>query len=213
MSTHLDRFNWLARHYDFLSGIIFGKTLHQSQVCFLSSIPADCAILIIGGGTGEMLKELLMVNPTCRVWYVEASGQMVSLAREKISKDDHNRVWFIHGTEVSLPDGIFFDVVITNFFLDLFTDARVLHICKTLWQKLNNDGLWLISDFVDEGKWWHRFLLWSMYRFFALTCDIEGSRLPPWEKQLAATGLTEMKFEFFYGMFIKSSVYKKIHNG
>lgn len=209
MSNTLDRFNWLAKHYDFLSRIVFGKTLHQSQLYFLRSIPPGCTILIMGGGTGEMLRFLLEINPTCQVWYVEASSKMIFIAGKKIPKDGLDRISFIHGIEKSLPDQIFFDVIITNFFLDLYPDAGVVNICKGLYQKLNKDALWFVSDFVDGGKWWHRFILWTMYRFFVLTCKIEGSKLPSWEKQLGSIGLAEMKFKLFYGGFIKSIVYKK----
>jgi tRNA (cmo5U34)-methyltransferase len=210
MSNPLNRFNWLAKHYDFLAGIIFGKTLQQSQLYFLRSIPPGCSILIMGGGTGEVLRSLLDINPTCRVWYVEASGEMVSIASKKIRKNDRDRVSFIHGTEDSIPDKAFFDVIITSFFLDLYSDEGVLNICKRFYHKLNKDGLWFVSDFVDGGKRWHRVMLWTMYRFFVLTCTIEGSKLPSWQKALESTGLAEMEFKFFYGGFIKSAVYKKV---
>lgn len=209
MSNPLNQFDWLAKYYDLLSRLISRNRLHHSQVYFLDQIPDSTAILILGGGTGGILKQLLMANRSCLVWYVEASGQMISIARKKVPVEVLSRVKFIHGTERSLSGQSTFDIIITNFFIDMFPGDVVQSICRSLYPKLNHAGCWFVSDFVDNGKWWQKFLLWMMYRFFRLTCKIEASELPAWERHLKSTGLEALKSRLFYGGFIKSVVYKK----
>lgn len=209
MSRDLDHFNWLAHYYDSLTAILFGKALHKSQVCFLRSAPQGCNLLIIGGGSGKILTALQEVNPSCNIWYVEASSEMLSMAAKKISAESRGRLSFIHGTEKSIPQGIRFDAVITNFFLDLYPDQELREISERIYHSLDSKGLWLVSDFVNGGKWWQRMLLWVMYRFFVITCNIKASALPSWEIQLKSAGMKENTFKLFFGGFIKSVVYEK----
>jgi ubiquinone/menaquinone biosynthesis C-methylase UbiE len=140
---------------------------------------------------------------------VEASSDMLSIASERISGETGDQLKFIHGNEESIPEGIVFDVIITHFLLDLFSNEKGLALCRNLYRNLQSGGLWLISDFVDGGKWWQRVMLWMMYRFFVLTCRIEATTLPPWEYQLRTAGMRERVFKLFFSGFIKSVVYRK----
>ncbi len=209
MTEVLNRFNWIARHYDLMTRLVFGRAISNSQICFLPSIPRAARILIIGGGSGEILTTLMTSDPLCKIWYVEASSEMLTLAAERIPAGEKNRLIFIHGTESALPEGIEFDVIITNFFLDLFPGQEEAAICHLLSRKLRSRGVWLVTDFVDGGKWWHGFLLWTMYRFFANTCSIKAAKLPDWESHVIAAGMVIKACRSFYGGFIKSAFYQK----
>lgn len=208
MRESLNRFDWIANYYDSLSKVIYGKTLERSQLFFLSQVPNNSRILILGGGTGKILSTLLKMNDSCRISYVEASARMLSLARKQIPARLDKRVQFIHGMQSSVPDHDF-DIIITNFYLDMFSAPRLPGICADVNSKLRRGGLWFITDFVDQKKWWQAILLWTMYRFFVLTCGIEGSNLPDWQNALRAIGLREESVKLFYGGFIKSSVFVK----
>lgn len=206
----LNQFNWIASGYDRLAAMIYGKTLYESQVCFLSFIPQGCNVLVIGGGSGAVLKKLFSVNPTARVWYIDASSRMIELASEKLSIAERQQTRFIHGTEKSIPEGVSFDAIITHFFLDLFPDMQLQYVCKQLSGRLRVEGLWLVSDFVDKGDWWQRLLLWVMYRFFSITCGIQAECLPAWEYAVSSAGAKLTRFHTFFSGFIKSTVYKKM---
>jgi SAM-dependent methyltransferase len=208
MSDSLNRFNWIAPHYDAVSRLVYGKAILNSQSWALERIPSDSAVLVLGGGSGAILPLLNRINPTCRIWYVEASSVMLARAAATVDETAKDKIVFIHGTETAIPH-LRYDVVITNFLLDLYPDTDVRKICDILGNRLKAGGIWLASDFIGGGKWWHRIMLWLMYRFFVLTCQIKASRLPDWEKQIRSTGLTEVAFRTFYGGFIKSAVYVK----
>ncbi len=207
--TGLNGFDRLARYYDPLKRAIFGKSIDDSQRCFLSKLPARGNILILGGGSGDILAALLEIRPDCLIWYIDASSQMILRANILVPDALRHKVSFIHGTEDAIPHGIGFDGVVTNFFLDLFSDATVTLICRKVERQLKPGAIWLISDFVDGGKWWQRALLRLMYRFFIFTCGIEARRLPAWEDRIRELGVEANGSRFFCKGFIKSCVYRK----
>lgn len=209
MTARLNTFNRVAPFYDALKRVAFGKAIDKSQACFLDRLPPDGNLLILGGGSGEILRLSRQFNSGCRIWYVEASSRMLSMAAERVPPDEWASVTFIHGTEKSIPAGTRFDAVITNFFLDLFPDDKLVSICRMIHSMLQPQGTWLISDFVDGGKWWQKVLLKSMYSFFSTTCGIEATVLPSWEKQVLLAGMAEKDCKLFYGAFIKSGLYIK----
>jgi tRNA (cmo5U34)-methyltransferase len=204
----LDRFNKVARIYDTLAQIVFGKRLDEAQRFYLESIPAHSKVLIIGGGTGGLLRVLLDLNPSCEVWYLEASSSMIAQARRKMGEAQASRVHFIHGTEQNIPDGLY-DAVITHFFLDLFSAAALDEVIATIQGHLRHDAVWLVCDFVDRGKWWQRMLLRVMYLFFRIVCSLDARRLPPWELKLSLHGFAEVNAASFFGSFIRSAVMMK----
>ncbi len=201
----MNDFDRIAGGYDFLARTVFGKSITDCQTHFLSEIPDSCDILILGGGTGWIIEELKDRTKDLRICYVELSGQMISKAK---SQPASSHVVFIHGSEKDIPKDRMFDVVITNFFLDLFSDDELKTKIQLIHPFLKDNGIWLVSDFVNQ-KWWHRIILWIMYRFFKLTAKIEASTLPRWESVLNAYGFIELKSHFYYGAFIKSVVYKR----
>jgi tRNA (cmo5U34)-methyltransferase len=209
MTSRLNGFDLIAARYDFLKNVIFGKSIHESQLHFLGSIPAGSNILILGGGSGEILPPLMAINPGCKVRFVEASSAMLRLARKRIPAQLESQVEFIHGTELTLSGYKPGDVVITNFFLDLFPEPRLSDICGLIGASLRSGGLWLVSDFVNGLNPWQRFLLWFMYRFFRLSSGIEAERLPEWQTQVLAEGMEEVSSQTYYGGFIKSVLYHK----
>src|SRR5688500_699824 len=163
MSKPLDQFDWLAKYYDPLARLVFGNALQLSERHFLHLVPPGSTVLIVGGGTGRVLKHIFEHNPTCHVWFIEASRQMLSRASRNLEARYAERVKFVYGTEASISRGVKFDVIITNFYLDLYPDKELLDVCTILNEKLNEKGLWLASDFHEGGKWWQRLMLSVMY--------------------------------------------------
>jgi tRNA (cmo5U34)-methyltransferase len=206
MNSQLNRFNWISGIYDSLTRIIFGKSFREAQIVFLRDIHPNASVLILGGGTGWILKALLEINPGCEVQYIEASSKMLERSRRQISSTDSARVKFILGTEKDIDPAMKFDAVITNFFLDLFSHS-LTNVIQRIRLSLARDAIWIVTDFVDGGKRWHGWMLRMMYGFFRITTGIEATQLPHYEKQVLATGIKKSKEKFFFGSFIKSAVY------
>jgi tRNA (cmo5U34)-methyltransferase len=206
MSTPLNQFDRIAIWYDRLAKLVFGKAIRSAQICFLHRLPHQGNVLILGGGTGWILDEIYSLRSELQVWYIEASGEMINLARKK---NRVSRVYFIHGTENDIPANIKHDVIITNFYLDLFTEQDLDKIITRIVSSMNPEAIWLASDFYSEGKWWQKKMLALMYRFFKLTCKIKASALPNWTGILLRNGLRLIIEEKFYSGFIKSVFYRK----
>lgn len=199
----LNRYDFLAPYYDRLAAIVFGKSIWKSQVEFIHVIPDHTRILILGGGTGQIAKELLLTKKDCKIWYVEASSAMISIARIRVA--NHPNIVFIHGTEEHIPIQSF-DVIITGFFVDQFSESEITEMVSSLHRKMNPAAVWLVTDFVNE-KWWHRMLLKVMYIFFRLTTGIPVTTLPRWE-QIFNKHLKHVSEHTFYSGFIKSVLFR-----
>lgn len=201
-------FDWIAPYYDSIARLVFGSSIRRCQLQYLDRIPMASKVLILGGGTGWILTELLKINPTCKVWYVEASGKMLEKAMTTTKAPPTAQVFFIHGTEKDLGKiaDVRFDAVITNFYFDLFTPTVLKSALDHITHSLNLGAKMLVSEFVQEKRW-QRMLLFVMYRFFKWTCAVEASKLPGWQDQLMKHGFTERDSTMFYGRFMKSALY------
>lgn len=167
-----DRIAWM---YDGLAQLVFFGAIRKSQLTFLSYIEPRSKILIVGGGTGWILSELDKLGILMVVHYVEASTAM--LKKSRLREPFKNiQVTFNHGTVEELSK-VRYNVIITNFFLDVFSEDNLGTVIEKLDSHLNRDGIWIITDFVNSGKKWQKILIKLMYGFFRFTANIEGSRL------------------------------------
>lgn len=202
----MNNFDSVAGFYDRLSKLIFGRTMVEAQTVYLGHILPGARVLILGGGTGWLLSELLTQHPTCGVWYIEASEKMLALSKRRF-KNRPSEITFIHGTEDAIPRDIKFDAVITHFYLDLFPQDSCSKVIQRILSVMHGRSLWLISDFVNT-TWWHGALLRVMYSFFQIMSGIEARRLPAWRKLMVENGLKESKSQKFYGGFIRSAIFR-----
>jgi tRNA (cmo5U34)-methyltransferase len=207
MTSQLNRFNRIAIVYDLLAKIVFGKSMRRAQTFFLGSIADQSNVLIIGGGTGWIARDLLSVKPGAHIVYIEASDKMLASAKQKLSAYPEN-IQFIHGTQDDIPEGFEFETVITNFYVDLFSpDVLNIHI-KRIGSHLKPDGKWIVTDFVSNRNW-HRLLLWVMYRFFKTTAAIDARVLPDWQQLMETNNFNAIETGEFYRGFIRTCLYKR----
>src|SRR5687767_498288 len=76
-------FNFIAPVYDALAQLVYGKAQRRAQAHFLSMIPAGSSVLILGGGSGWILPELLRQSRPARVLFLEPSAQMMQRAKRR----------------------------------------------------------------------------------------------------------------------------------
>ena len=202
-------FDWIAPLYDALAFVVFGRKLRQAQVVFLNQIPVDSTVLIMGGGTGWLLQQVLIQCQPKRVVYIEASARMVARACKRIIRaDETGSVTFRVGDEHSLTNEQF-DVILTPFVLDVFNQETLrTQFIPRLKAALKPGGLWLVTDFVNTSTAWQRALLWTMIRFFRLTTGMQAQRLANWQQLLAEAGLIRRKQQTQVGGMVSAEVWQ-----
>lgn len=205
MGTNYDRTTWF---YEWLSKLVFGNAQIKAQEHFLHLIQPQSSILIVGGGTGHILESLAKVHPnTLHITYVEASANMI--ARSKKRYVGNNKVMFIQAYMEDVAPIRYFEVVLTGFLFDNFTQPGAQHIFSVIDAHLKSGALWIDTDFQLTGPLWQKLMLKSMYTFFKLMRAVEVMELPDMAKLFAQNGYSMQQSKYFYGQFIGSRVYQK----
>lgn len=204
-----NNFNLIAPVYDALAYAVFGRKQIDAKLAFLNLIPAGSHVLIVGGGTGNILNELLSTHETIHVDFLEPSRRMIAVAKKNLDRRFESRVAFVEGSHSDLATDARYDVVTSFFLLDMFRQHDALVVAQRLRAALKPDGLWLYADFRNTDKALHRFLLWSMYRFFKVTVNISANRLPDADAIFRTLGLCLREEKLSMNGFIASRVYTR----
>jgi len=174
-------FDYIARYYDFLSELVFGQNLNRAKKCFFHKYPPNSEILLMGGGTGAVLNELLQMLPEATIDYIEPSAVMIKVAKKRLKKELTERINFIYGDHLAIPAGRKYDIVTSFFVLDCLKQKDASNFGKRITDHLKETGIWLFADFYGDKNIFHRGLIWCMYRFFNITTRIQATVLPDFE--------------------------------
>lgn len=205
MAANYDNAAWF---YERLSKLVFGQTQVIAQEYFLNLIKPCSKVLIIGGGTGELLESLTRLHPSgLHITYVEISAKMMALSRRR--NIGGNQVTYITAgiEEVNFPST--FDVVITAFLFDNFSEEDLARVFPIINAQVEPGGLWLNTDFQLTGPFWQKLMLKSMYLFFKLLRAVEVTKPPNVIETFKEYGYRLNKEKAFYGNFIIAAVYQK----
>ena len=207
MPNNYDAAAWF---YDGLAQLVFGKALVKAQHFLVKYISAEKNILIVGGGTGWILEEIAKVqSASLKITYVEISAKMLRLSQQK--KCGQNEVDFILADIANCHFLKQFDVIITPFLFDNFTEKHIQSVFCQLHQSLKPDGLWLICDFQIEKNHsglWQKMILQTMYWFFGWLCDVETRKLIEMDTFFMAENYRLLSEKTFYRGFMISQVYR-----
>ncbi len=210
-------FNKSVWFYDGLAHFIFRGAIRQSQVKLLSFIPAQASVLIIGGGTGWILRDLAHLYLNLEITYLEASPGMLAKAQRVAEQLPANflKINFRHGTETALKPTENFDVIFTPFVLDLYSQEQVWRMVNYLQPYLKPGGLWLLADFFitpeQKGwsRWWQLAVAHGMYTFFGWVEGLTTNRLPDLRTVFQKLPVALRHSQSFFQGFIQSRVYQK----
>jgi len=196
-------FNAIAPFYDAIKKLVFQNSINKATEHFISSLPPVASILIIGGGTGALLKHF---NPKQQITYLEASAKMIEIAKER---EYHCKVHFI---KADLRNHVWetqFDAIISPFILDCFSEEALTSILSGLNDQLKIDGLWLHADFYPQNAF-QGSLVKLMYFFFRLTAKLSVSSIPDFDLCFKELPLSLEKKLLLRSGFIQSRLYRKI---
>ncbi len=166
---------------------MYGTTLEIAKISLFCKIPTHANVLFIGGGTGTSLKTLVLLQPNVQVDYVEVSEQMSMRAKAQMNFADG--INFIN-LPIEKFKGEKYDVIITEFFFDLFTKDKIKQLMPHIMLKLNIDGCWIDTDFRPTTKLAQRVILKMMYLFFNLTVGLKTLSLVDVQKLYPTNSFT-----------------------
>jgi ubiquinone/menaquinone biosynthesis C-methylase UbiE len=202
-----NNFNLIAPVYDALAKLIFGNKLKRAQCHFLHLIPKDSNVLILGGGTGWILDEIYKTGFRGSVTYVEASAEMIKMTEKRLQPSW--KVALICGDEKAIPKE-FYDVLITNFFLDVFSADHLNKVMNQLAEQLSPQGLWFCTDFRHTNRLKHKLIIWSMFLFFRFSAHLESKVLLDFHSYYWDLPMKQIDYQELSKGLIFSSVYQKM---
>ncbi|MBF9253948.1 class I SAM-dependent methyltransferase [Pontibacter sp. 172403-2] len=208
-------FHRVALFYDRLARLVYGDAQEQAQLVLLPFLPRQAKVLVIGGGSGWILEQLLGTQKQFDILYLDAAPAMLQLAEQRFAKykfPHNSSVRFRLGTEQALLPHEQFDVVFTPFLLDLFPPQRLRRLMQRLDAALAPGGHWLFADFwpvQQPATWWQRLLVFGMYAFFGTVSGIKARKLPDYGLHFDELNLREAFSKSFYSGMIQGKVFVK----
>ena len=206
----------IAPYYELLEHISFGKYLERSRFVFFKEISASKRAIVCGGGDGRFLARLLRLNSRVEIDYVDLSQKMVRLAERRVvamGRSFQERVRFCSGDVREFkprPEG--YDLIVTNFFLDCFTEKELSQIVTRLANFSAPRALWIVSDFRQAngliGRAWTRAVIRCLYAAFRLTTGLRVTRLPDYASALARRGYLLRSERTALGGLLHSSIWE-----
>lgn len=212
-------FNRVASFYDPLARLIYGNALEQAQEALLPFVPSQAHVLVIGGGSGWLLEQLLLTGKQLDILYIDAAPAMLQRARQRYAhfRQPHQcKVTFRLGTEQALQPQERFEIIYTPFLLDLFPPRRLQQLMTILAAALAPSGSWLFTDFWPRQQSpprWQKLLIRSMYTFFGLMSGVKARQLPDYAHHFSELGFQEIYSRSFFRGMVQAKVFVKVKSG
>ena len=211
----IEGFNKIAPFYDVVSMICSFNRIHKSQMWLLSKKMKFSKALIIGGGDGKFLLEAMKQGLSEQYYYIDISDAMIKLAQGKIEKHlplSLNSVVFICGSHQDIPQNQTFDLVVTPYFLDCFSDDELSLVMTKLHAQLTMGGTWFFTDFNIPENMFRSFIFKNiiqlLYGIFNLLCGLGVNSLPDFKKEFCKYEFTLLDEKYFLGGLLVSRIYK-----
>lgn len=194
----------IAHQYDKLSHWVFGKKQERAKNENIDLIQSGSKILIVGGGTGSILEYISDLKRNNTIDFVDVSEKMISKAKLRSIGD--NRVSFYCGSieDFKLSN---YDVIITNFFFDQFEEDKARKILCELKGKLNRDGLFLFSDFLNPTDIRNKIIHSIMKFYFKTVIGLKVKKYPDYENIFRQSGFNILSSKII-GRNIMVQIYK-----
>ena len=174
------KFDTIAKYYNFLEILAFGKILYGTRLHSLNRTSNPNNILLVGEGTGYFSKYLVKCYPKSSMIILDSSNQMIKIMQ------GHNEISKVQNITISQQDyfkhtpAIKYDLICSNFFLDCFKSSDVLRIVGKIKLMLNENGEWNDVDFTMPRRKnllnckYNKLILKILYTSFRLICKIES---------------------------------------
>lgn len=196
--------------YDGLAGFVYAGRVLKAQRWAIKNIPPGSNVLIVGGGTGRILPDVIDQSPAS-ICYIEKSGKMLKQAMNTCVNMDSPPITWLHGDESAIPQNAVFDAILTFHLFSNYSPAEGKILFQKLDKHLKPQGLWLYTEFVatPRQKTWQKGYSYAMIWFFRVVVGIMVREIPDMVSFFQTQGYHNIKSRSFFGGFIDSCVYRK----
>ena len=200
-------FDPVARVYRWLEYFSFGPALERSRFHFLPQLAACRRALILGDGDGRFTARLLASNHDITVTAVDSSREMLRLLHRRICAlgiAAETRLTLHHADALQFTSDItVYDLVVTHFFLDCFSDDQVGQLVRQVLPGIAPGAVWIVSEFAIPQRQpvalLSRILIGLLYRGFGLLTGLRVRRLPDHAAPLRQNGFIRRAQKFWLG--------------
>jgi ubiquinone/menaquinone biosynthesis C-methylase UbiE len=183
-----------------------GRTLERRRRWFLPEIGNARRALVLGDGDGRFLRELLRRNSGVRADYVDLSGRMLELARQKAGVE---RVDYRQGDALTVefsPNE--FDLIATHFFFDCFGPSELQTLIERVAGAAGPGAQWIVSEFRTSNIP-ARLLVTALYLFFGITTGLKTRKLADHRPILRSQGFRLIKASHSRGALVVSELWER----
>lgn len=177
----MNGYNLIAPYYQFFVKLVFGNLLFKAQTHFLTKDVNPAHILIVGGGSGQLLTFCLIRYPSAQITYVESSKKMIELSKRKTSELDKIRVNFQCQSILDWNDEVEYEIVLLPFVLDLFSNKDCHKLLIKLKAKIRSESRIIVADFFNSNSIFQKALIMFMYVLFRSICASDRTTLPNYQ--------------------------------
>lgn len=203
------KFGRLARIYRWMEYFSFGPYLAVCRSIRLIEIGACHRCLLYGDGDGRFVARLVRQVPEMPVVAIDASDAMLRQAARRLP--DTHRVRLVHADALACEPGDFpespFDLVISHFFLDCFSDAEIAQLLARIRGAVSKNALWIVSEFAIPRRAPARqigsLIIRSLYLAFGFLTGLKIRHLPDYGRMMREAGWQlEDRKELLFGLLI-----------
>jgi demethylmenaquinone methyltransferase/2-methoxy-6-polyprenyl-1,4-benzoquinol methylase len=135
----------IARFYDWLAGVYSRGQIAASKRGQLDEIECGDRVLYAGVGTGQ--DALRAVRAGARVTAIDLAPEMLERFAKQLAREDLDAELVCGDVSVYKPSGLY-DVVVANYFLNLFDVEHAREMLRHLCELVKSDGALLLTDFA-----------------------------------------------------------------
>jgi len=138
-------YNRIACVYETLGYIYSGRQIHDAKASQMTELRVQDRVLYVGVGPGE--DALLAARLGARVSCIDLSTGMLRQAQSRMAREGLGAE-FLHGDVLDHRRTGYYDVVVVNFFLNVFSEQEMQRMLCHLATLVQEGGKLLISDFM-----------------------------------------------------------------
>ncbi|MFZ2630342.1 MAG: class I SAM-dependent methyltransferase [Desulfosalsimonadaceae bacterium] len=201
-----DKYSIVGPFYDFMSVVYSFNQIDRCKTAMHDRIKPDSKVLFAGVGHG--IDAIAAAELGAEVTVVDLSATMLKILNKRIAKKKEFKhpIRQLHKNILHVDEFSKYDMVFANFFLNLFSEERLIQVLSHLTNLAKKGGFVVIGDWTPpKGNMIAKFfqiLYWRMADlFFWVLANNELHPFYDYQKSMRELGLEIKKVKYFRVLF------------